>query len=99
MSGYSVADFLERAPPEVVAEDHVRLGDERELLALGVVALLAELEGVADAAFAAAAGVEGRLRGDFVRRAFVHEALDAAVEVFGVLADDDEVDVCRAFVA
>ena len=39
------------------------------------------------------------MRGDFVRRALVHEALDAAVEVLGVLADDDEVDVGRAFVA
>ena len=35
------------------------------------------------------------MRGDFVRRAFVHEALHAAVEVFGVFADDDEVDVLR----
>ena len=92
-------DFFERAPPEVVAEDDVRLGDERELLALWVVALAGELERIANAALAAAAGVEGRLRGDFVGRAFVHEALDAAVEVFGVLADDDEVDVGGAFVA
>ena len=82
-----------------MAEDDVRLGDERELLAFGVVAFFAELEGVADAALAAAAGVEGGLRGDFVRGAFVQEALDAAVEVFGVFADDDEVDVFGAFVA
>ena len=78
--------------------EHVRLGDERELLALGVVALAGELERVADAALAAAAGVDGHLRGHFVRRALVHEAAGAAVQVLGVLADDDEVDVGRAFV-
>src|SRR5262249_54666976 len=51
-----------------------------------------------NAALAALAGVESCLRGDFVRRAFVKEALDAAVEVFGVFADDDEVDIVWAFV-
>ncbi len=45
------------------------------------------------------ARVDGRLRGDFVRRALVHEAAGAAVEVLSVLADDDEVDVRGAFVA
>ena len=78
---------------------HVGLGDQRELLALGVVALAGELEGVADAALAALAGVDGRLRGDFVGRALVHEAPDAAVQVLGVLADDDEVDVLGPLVA
>ncbi len=96
--GIFLADLLERAPPEVVAEDDVRFGDERDLLAFGVVALLAELEGVTNATLASAAGVESGLRGDFVRRAFVQKALDAAVEVLGVFADDDEVDVVGAFV-
>ena len=68
------------------------------LLALGVVTFAGELEGVADAALAAAAGVDGRLGGDFVRRAFVHEAAGPAVEVFGVFADDDEVDVIGTLV-
>ena len=36
------------------------------------------------------------LRGDFVGRVLLQEAADAAVQVFGVLADDDEVDVLRS---
>ena len=62
-------------------------------LPLGLLRLRRQLERIADAALAALAGVDGRLGGDFVRRALVHEAAGAAVQVFGVLADDDEVDV------
>ena len=65
-------------------------------LAFRVVPLASVLEGPADAPLAAFAGVDGRLRGDFVGRALLEEAADAAVEVFGVLADDDEVDVLGA---
>ncbi len=97
--GIFAGHFLKRSPPQVVAVgQHVGLGDEREHL-LGVVAAARELEGPADAALAALAGVDGRLAGDFVGRVLLQEAADAAIQVFGVLADDDEVDVCRALVA
>ena len=42
------------------------------------------------------AGVDGRLGGHFVRRALLQKAADAAVEILGVLADHDKVDVVRA---
>ena len=71
---------------------HVGLGDQGEHL-LGVVAVAGELEGPADAALAAFAGVDGRLRGDLVRGVLLQEAADAAVHILGVLADDDEINV------
>ena len=58
-----------------------------------LVALAGVVEGPADAALAALAGVDGGLRGDFVGRALLQEPAHAAVHVLGVLADDDEVDV------
>ena len=58
-----------------------------------LVSLAGVVEGPADAALAALAGVDGRLHGDFVGRALLEEPAHAAVHVFGVLADDDEVDV------
>ena len=95
--GVFLGHVLKRPPPEVVAVgQHVRLGDEREHLALGVVPLARELERPADAPLAALAGVDGRLRGDFVGRVLLQQAADAGIHVFGVLADDDEVDVLRA---
>ena len=94
MSGILLGHVLEGPPPEVVAVGQdVGLGHERELLLL--VALAGELEGPADAALAALAGVDGRLRGDLVGRALLQPAADAGVHVFGVLADDDEIDVAR----
>ena len=90
--------FLEGSPPEVVARgEHVGLGDQREPFALGVVAFAGVFERIANTAFATAAGVDGRLRGDLVRRALVHEAAGAAVEVLGVFAHHDEVDVVGPF--
>jgi len=71
--------------------ENVRLGDKCEALLL--VAFAAEFEGVAEAAVDAFTGVDARLRRHFVRRAFLEDAAETAVEVFGVLADDDEVDV------
>ena len=76
---------------------HVGLGDQRQPFALGVVALLCVFKGPADTALAAFSRVHGCLRGDFVRRVLLQEPAHAAVQVFGVLADDDEVDVFRAF--
>jgi hypothetical protein len=91
--------LLERSPPQVMADrKDVGLGDERKLLALGVVAFAGKFERIADGPLAAAAGVDGHLRGDFMRRAFMHEPASAAVQILGVLADHDEVDVVGALV-
>ena len=57
--------------------------------------LLGQLEGVADAALDAHAGVDRALGGDLVRRALAQEAALAGVGALGVLADHDEVDVRR----
>jgi hypothetical protein len=79
-----------------VAEgEHVRLGDERERL-LGAVPLPRVLEGPADAPLAALAGVDRLLHGHLVGRALLQVSAHAAVEVLGVLADHDEVDVLGA---
>jgi hypothetical protein len=94
--GVVLGHLLERPPPEVVAEgEHVRLGDERERL-LRAVPLAGVVEGPADAPLAALAGVDRLLHRDLVGRAFLEVAADTAVEIFRVLADDDEVDVVRA---
>ena len=50
-----------------------------------------QLEGVADAALDAHAGVDRALGGDLVRGALAQEAALAGVGALGVLADDDEV--------
>ena len=52
-----------------------------------------QLEGVADAALDADAGVDRALGGDLVRRALAQEAALAGVGALGVLADHHEVDV------
>jgi len=94
--GVVLGHLLERPPPEVVAErEHIGLGDERERL-LGAVPLPRVVEGPADAPLAALPRVDRLLHGHLVGRALLEIAADAAVEVFGVFADDDEVDVLRA---
>ena len=55
-----------------------------------------QLERVADAPLDAHAGVHRPLGGDLVRRALPQEPALARVHAFGVLADDDEVDVGMA---
>ena len=83
--------LVERALPEVAGErEHVGLVHEREVLAR---TRPGEVERVADAALDAHAGVHRALRGDLVRRALAQEPALARVHAFGVLADDDEVDV------
>ena len=54
---------------------------------------LGQLEGVADAALDAHAGVDRALGGDLVRRALAQDAALAGVGALGVLADHDHVDV------
>ena len=94
--GVVLGHLLERPPPEVMAKrQHVGLGDERERL-LRAVALPRVFEGPADAPLAALAGVDGLLHGHLVGRALLEIAAHAAVKVFGVFADDHEVDVLRA---
>ena len=82
-------DLVERALPQVAGErEHVGLVDQREVLAgTG----LRQLEGVADAALDAHAGVDAALRRHLVRRALAQHAALADVRALGVLADDDEV--------
>ena len=83
---------MEGAFPEVEGVgQHVGLAAEGQLLLL--VPLAGELEGVAQAALDAAAGVDAFLHGHLVGRALEDEAAGAGVEPFVVLAHDDEVDV------
>ena len=84
-------DLVEGALPEVAGEgEDVRLVHEREVLAGPA---LGQLEGVADAALDAHAGVHRALGGDLVRRALAEHAALAGVGALGVLADHDHVDV------
>ena len=91
--GVFAGNILKGAPPQVVAiGQDVGLGDQRQHF-FRVVPPARELEGPANAALASFAGIEGRLAGHFVGRALFQEAADAAVQIFGVLADDDKIDV------
>ncbi len=91
------ADGFEDALPEVAGVGHgvgfVGHAEAFELVGLGVV------EGVADDALNALAGVDVFLSGDFVGGVFFEEAAHADVEAFGVFAEDDEADVVGGDVA
>jgi len=94
--GILAGDVLEGPPPQVVAErQHVRLGDERQRL-LRAVPPAGVLERPADAPLGPLPRVDRLLHRDLVGRALLEIAADAAVQVFRVFADDDEVDVLRA---
>ena len=98
--GLHVGEFLghvlEGPPPKVVpVSEHVGLGHEREPFSF--ISLAGEIERPADAAFAALAGIDGRLHGDFVGRAFFQKPAHAGVHVFGVFADHDEIDILGLF--
>ena len=64
-------------------------------LPLGLFPLHGVLEGPANASLAALASVDGRLGGNFIGRVLLEKATDAAIEVFGILADDNEINVIR----
>ncbi len=64
----------------------------------GLFRLRRQLECVANAALAATSRVNCHLCGHFVRRALVHKAARAAVQILGILADDDEIDILRPLV-
>ncbi len=84
-------------PQNIVPEHHavlerVRFGDARHVLPL---APARGLEGVADDALGPHAGEVVDLDGRFVRSARVMGAAEIGVLAFGVLTDDDQVDVVR----
>ena len=84
-------DLVEGALPEVAGEGHdVRLVHEGEVLARPA---LGQVEGVADAALHAHAGVHAALGGHLVGRALAERAALAGVGALGVLPDHDHVDV------
>ena len=97
MCGIFLANFLEDALPEVVSEGHgvgfVAHADALQAVLPGVV------EGVANDALDAFAGVDVFLDGDLVGSALLEEAADADVEPLGVLAKDDQADVAFGAVA
>src|SRR5580698_5658724 len=86
-----LADFLEDALPEIVSEGHrvvlVAHADALKIAGGGV------LEGVADDAFDALAGIHVFLDGDLVGRVLFEEAANADVEAFRVFAKDDELKI------
>lgn len=69
--------------------------DERQVLSG---ARAGEFEGVADAALRTEAGGDHRLVGDFLVGSLTDNATQAAVEVLGILADADEVDMFAGLV-
>ena len=95
--GVLPGDLLEYPPPEVVGvREHVGLGDEGQVLSAA--SLASQLEGVAHAALRAVPRREHDLSGHLVRGVLVGEAAGSHVKVFGVLPDDDEVDLIGALV-
>jgi len=101
MAGFDVgvfgADGFEDALPEVAGVGHgvgfVGHAEALELVGTRI------LEGVADDALDAFAGVDVFLRGDFVGSVFLEEAAHADVEAFSVFAKDDEADVVGGDIA
>jgi len=91
------ADGFENALPKVTGEGHgvgfVGHAQAFESVGTGVV------EGVADDALDASAGVDVFLDGDFVGGALFEEAAGADVDAFGVFAEDHEVDVFGGAIA
>ncbi len=91
------ADGFKDALPEVAGEGHgvgfVRHAKPLEFMSAGVV------EGVADDAFDALAGVDVFLDGDFVGGVFLVEAAHAHVEAFGVFAKYHKADIVGGDVA
>src|SRR6266850_1750341 len=87
-----LADLVEDPSPELLHRDRVRLVDEREV---PIRARARELEGVADDALDARARESHRHLGDLVL-AGAGDPAGLPVYVFGVLADDDEIDVLGA---
>ncbi len=85
------ADDLEDALPEVAGEGHrvglVRHAKTLKFVGAGVV------EGVADDALDAFAGVDVFLDGNLVGSVLLIEAADADIETFGIFAEDHEADV------
>src|SRR5262249_22494328 len=96
--GVVAGNILKRAPPEIVpVGQHVGLGHQRQHFALGIISLARVFERPADAALAALAGVDRRLRGNFVGRVLLQKATHAAVEILGVFANYDKIDVLGLF--
>ena len=91
------ADGVEGALPQVegIGQD-VGLPAKRQRFALG--ALLAVLEGVAQASLDALVRIDGGLHGDLVLGALLQESAGTGVETFGVFADDHKVNVLGALV-
>jgi hypothetical protein len=91
-----LGDILKRAPPQIVAErEHVRLRYQREHLALGIISFARIFECPANAALATLTGIHSGLRGYFIGRVLFQESADAAIQILGVLAHDDEIDIFR----
>ena len=91
MSGYSARTALkmrcQRSPAKVMALDLSDMQRRRSFVGAGVV------EGVAEDALDAFAGVDVFLDGDFVGSSLLEEATDADVDAFGVFAEDHQANV------
>ena len=91
--GIVPSHLLEGSPPKVMTEcQNICLGDQRQCF-LGAVPPPRVLKRPANASFAALACIDRLLDGDFVRGSLLEKSTDAAVEVLGILTNDDKVDV------
>ena len=87
-------DFLECPPPKVVpVGENIGFGDEGQHFSLGVIATLRVLKRPTNTPFTTLAAVEGGLARHLVRSPLFEKSADAAVQVFGILADHHEIDI------
>lgn len=94
--GVVARDFVGDLIPEHHAKAlGVGLGDAGQMLA----SCAGKLEGVADNPFDVEAGEDSGFQSDLVRCSFMDASTDTGVLAFGVLADEDHVDVLWALVA
>ena len=92
-----LADLVKGAFPEVKGVgQHVGFAAQRQFF--GPIPFAGVFEGVAEATFDPAPGIDAFLDRDFVGGSFEHETTGSGVETLVVFADDDEIDVSGALV-
>src|SRR6185312_892527 len=93
-AGILAADLLEHAPPQMMGLNRVGFVGHRHVRFAVVVG---PREGVADDALHALARVELLGDRDFVLRSLLERSADGHVQPFGILAEDDEVEIAGRF--
>ena len=89
-----LADFFKRARPQFMCEcEHVGLGDHRQFFSH--VAFAGEFKGITQAALNTKSRGHHFLHRHFLGCSLTQKTADAAIQIFRVFADDDEINILR----